>query len=237
MRHYEIVILVHPDQSEQVGAMVDRYRALIEKSAGIMHRLEDWGRRQLAYPINKIHKAHNVLMNVECDQSALDELKRLFRFNDAVIRSMVIRRDEAVTDTSPIMLEKEREQSQAESSAPASSSPAPVDRKPEGEVKPASAEKIEAKEQPAPDEKPAAKKKPVVEEKPAVEEKPVVEEKPATREKSARKDKPAVRKEPAVEEKPAASEKSVAKAKPAVKKKPAAEDTTTKNPTAEETKA
>ncbi len=112
MRHYEIVILIHPDQSEQVGAMIDRYRALIEKSAGTIHRLEDWGRRQLAYPINKIHKAHYVLMNVECDQPSLDEMKRLFRFNDAVIRSLVMRRDAAVTDKSPLMVEKEKEQTQ-----------------------------------------------------------------------------------------------------------------------------
>jgi len=123
MRHYEIVILVHPDQSEQVGAMVDRYRALIEKNAGCLHRFEDWGRRQLAYPINKIHKAHYVLMNIECDQPTLDEIKRLFRFNDAVIRSMVMRRDGAVTTKSPLLVEKEKERSQTESAAPARNTP------------------------------------------------------------------------------------------------------------------
>ncbi len=100
MRHYEIVILVHPDQSEQVPAMVERYRGLVEGSAGKIHRLEDWGRRQLAYPINKVAKAHYVLMNVECNQDALSELVSAFRFNDAVIRHLVIKRDDAVTEPS-----------------------------------------------------------------------------------------------------------------------------------------
>ena len=103
MRHYEIVFLVHPDQSEQVPHMVERYRATIENSGGTIHRLEDWGRRQLAYPINKIHKAHYVLMNVEASNDALDELTTTFRFNDAVIRNLVIRRDEPVTEESFIM--------------------------------------------------------------------------------------------------------------------------------------
>jgi len=103
MRHYEIVFLVHPDQSEQVPGMVERYSASITAANGTVHRMEDWGRRQLAYPINKIHKAHYILMNVECGQDALDELNSTFRYNDAVIRSMVIRRDEAVTGDSPIM--------------------------------------------------------------------------------------------------------------------------------------
>jgi len=103
MRHYEIVFLVHPDQSEQVSGMIERYTASIEAGEGKVHRLEDWGRRQLAYPINKIHKAHYILMNVECGQEALDELNSTFRYNDAVLRSMVIRRDEAITIESPIM--------------------------------------------------------------------------------------------------------------------------------------
>ena len=103
MRHYEIVFLVHPDQSEQVSGMIERYSASIEAGEGKVHRLEDWGRRQLAYPINKIHKAHYILMNVECGQEALDELNSTFRYNDAVLRSMVIRRDEAITVESPIM--------------------------------------------------------------------------------------------------------------------------------------
>ena len=107
MRHYEIVFLVHPDQSEQVPAMIDRYRSMIEAAGGAIHRLEDWGRRQLAYPINKIHKAHYVLMNIECDQPTLDQLQSGFRFNDAVIRNLVMRRDAADTDPSPLVRSKD----------------------------------------------------------------------------------------------------------------------------------
>ncbi|MHA7817589.1 MAG: 30S ribosomal protein S6 [Pseudohaliea sp.] len=103
MRHYEIVFLVHPDQSEQVPAMVERYTAMVTKDGGQVHRLEDWGRRQLAFPINKVHKAHYVLMNVEASNDAMEELTTTFRFNDAVIRNLVIRRDEAVSSESPIM--------------------------------------------------------------------------------------------------------------------------------------
>ena len=102
MRHYEVVFLVHPDQSEQVPGMIERYTAAIKEAKGQVHRLEDWGRRQLAYPINKIHKAHYVLMNIECDQKALDELNSAFRFNDAVLRSLVVRRDAAITEQSPM---------------------------------------------------------------------------------------------------------------------------------------
>lgn len=103
MRHYEIVFLVHPDQSEQVPGMIERYTGVIKDSGGAIHRLEDWGRRQLAYPINKIHKAHYVLMNVECSNEVLDEITNAFRFNDAVIRNMVIRRNEAITEESPLV--------------------------------------------------------------------------------------------------------------------------------------
>lgn len=103
MRHYEIVFLVHPDQSEQVGAMVERYTKLIEEDGGKIHRLEDWGRRQLAYPIDKIHKAHYIMLNVECSAKALEELTENFRYNDAVIRNMVIRRDEAITEQSDML--------------------------------------------------------------------------------------------------------------------------------------
>jgi len=102
MRHYEIVFLVHPDQSEQVPAMVERYQGIVTGSGGAVHRTEDWGRRQLAHPINKVHKAHYVLLNVECDQAALDEIKGAFRFNDAVLRNMVIARNEAITEASPM---------------------------------------------------------------------------------------------------------------------------------------
>ncbi|MCB1725644.1 MAG: 30S ribosomal protein S6 [Chromatiaceae bacterium] len=110
MRHYEVVFLVHPDQSEQVPAMVERYRATIENSGGVIHRLEDWGRRQLAYPINKIHKAHYVLMNIECGAEALAELESAFRFNDAVLRNLVIRRKDAITETSPLAKEDDKEE-------------------------------------------------------------------------------------------------------------------------------
>lgn len=102
MRHYEIVFMVHPDQSEQVPGMVERYKGQIVEGGGAIHRLEDWGRRQLAYPINKIHKAHYILLNVECSQEVLDELTSNFKFNDAVLRNMVIRREEAVTEQSAL---------------------------------------------------------------------------------------------------------------------------------------
>ena len=112
MRHYEIVFLVHPDQSEQVPAMIERYRSIVEGDGGKIHRLEDWGRRQLAYPIAKAHKAHYVQMNVECTQPAVDELGAAFRFNDAVVRNMIIRMDEAVTEQS--FLAKSREDEREE---------------------------------------------------------------------------------------------------------------------------
>ena len=102
MRHYEIVILVHPDQSEQVPAMIERYQSIVTSNKGIIHRLEDWGRRLLAYPINKVHKAHYVLMNIECDNDSLKQLAEAFRFNDAVIRNLVIKKNKAVTQPSPL---------------------------------------------------------------------------------------------------------------------------------------
>ncbi len=109
MRHYEVIFMVHPDQSDQVPAMIERYTGIIEAAEGNVHRLEDWGRRQLAYPINKIHKAHYVLMNIECTGETLDELTNLFRFNDAVIRNMVVRMKDAVTDISPIKAAEARD--------------------------------------------------------------------------------------------------------------------------------
>lgn len=115
MRHYEIVLLVHPDQSEQVSAMVERYTATVKDSGGQVHRLEDWGRRQLAYPIDKIHKAHYVLLNVECDQKIVDELGEAFRYNDAVIRNVIIRRDTAITEES--LLAKSAEEKRARKAA------------------------------------------------------------------------------------------------------------------------
>jgi small subunit ribosomal protein S6 len=107
LRHYEVVFLVHPDQSEQVPAMIERYNGVINQHKGKVHRLEDWGRRPLAYPINKIMKAHYVLMNIECNQEAIDELSENFRYNDAVIRNMVLRVNRAINDPSPISKERE----------------------------------------------------------------------------------------------------------------------------------
>lgn len=102
MRHYEVVLIVHPDQSDQVVGMVERYIKLVQDNNGMVHRLEDWGRRQLAYPINKIHKAHYVLFNIECNGETLAELEELFRYNDAIIRSLVVRRDDAITEPSQL---------------------------------------------------------------------------------------------------------------------------------------
>lgn len=111
MRHYEIVFLVHPDQSEQIPAMVERYRSMVEKNGGKIHRYEDWGRRQLAYPIKKLHKAHYILMNIECDIEALDAIKHAFRYNDAILRNLILERDTALTEVSAMLRsdeEKER---------------------------------------------------------------------------------------------------------------------------------
>lgn len=117
MRHYEIVFLVHPDQSEQVPAMLKRYKTLIEENGGKIHRSEDWGRRQLAYPIKKVHKAHYVLLNLECDDKTLNEIKTNFRYNDAILRNLILRRDVAITDPSPLApgkAEKSRHNSPSE---------------------------------------------------------------------------------------------------------------------------
>jgi small subunit ribosomal protein S6 len=103
MRHYEIVFIVHPDQSEQVPAMIERYKGMVTARSGQLHRLEDWGRRQMAYPVQKMHKAHYVLMNVECDKESLDELEHAFRFNDAVLRHLTINMQGPVTEPSPMM--------------------------------------------------------------------------------------------------------------------------------------
>lgn len=107
MRHYEIVILIHPDQSDQVPAMVQRYTSIVKNSSGKVHRLEDWGRRQLAYPIHKLLKAHYILMNVECGQASMQELKDNFRFNDAVLRELITQQDRAITEPSPLAKAKD----------------------------------------------------------------------------------------------------------------------------------
>ncbi len=127
MRHYEVVFIVHPDQSEQVPAMIERYRTLVTSNGGTMHRLEDWGRRQLAYPIQKIHKAHYVLMNIECNQAVLDELELAFKFNDAVLRHLTMATKTAVTEPSPMMKEEKSKSvlsKDAAKEAPAEKAPA-----------------------------------------------------------------------------------------------------------------
>ncbi len=143
MRHYEIVFLAHPDQSGQVQAMLDRYQEMIKQGGGVIHRIEDWGRRQLAYPINKIRKAHYVLLNIECNQAVIDELESAFRYNDAVIRNMILRRKQAITEPSPMM-----------KTAPAAAG----STKPAVKSKQATVEKVAAKE-PASADQPAAETK------------------------------------------------------------------------------
>jgi small subunit ribosomal protein S6 len=123
MRHYEVVFLIHPDQSEQVPAMVERYQSSITAGGGTVHRCEDWGRRQLAHIINKVHKAHYILMNIECEKAALDELLNAFKFNDAVLRHLVIKCDEAVTEASALFKPEEPER---ETTPPAASEPVPA---------------------------------------------------------------------------------------------------------------
>jgi small subunit ribosomal protein S6 len=119
MRHYEICFIVHPDQSEQVPAMVERYKGIVAQRDGKVHRLEDWGRRQLAFPIAKVHKAHYVLMNIECDGETIAELEHSFRFNDAVLRHLTIKMTKAVTDPSPMMKEEKSRSMMGEAAAPA----------------------------------------------------------------------------------------------------------------------
>ncbi len=139
MRHYEVVFMVHPDQSEQVPGMIDRYRSIIETNEGKIHRLEDWGRRQLAYPIQKLSKAHYVLMNIECNGEALAELEKMFRFNDAVLRDMIIKRKGPVTEASPLA----KSQEERDEAPRRERSSAPDEAKPEAESEEAPAEAAE----------------------------------------------------------------------------------------------
>jgi small subunit ribosomal protein S6 len=125
MRHYEVVFIVHPDQSEQVPAMIERYRAMATAHGGRIHRLEDWGRRQMAYPIAKVHKAHYVLMNIECDAAALAELEHAFKFNDAVLRHLIVAMNEAVVTPSPMMKEEKSRSLSPTAPAP-TATPAPA---------------------------------------------------------------------------------------------------------------
>jgi small subunit ribosomal protein S6 len=124
MRHYEIVFIVHPDQSEQVPAMIERYRTLVTSKGGHIHRLEDWGRRQLAYPIQKIHKAHYVLMNIECNQETLDELEHAFRFNDAVLRHLTVKTKAAIIEPSAMMKEEKSRSVPTDAAAERTAAPA-----------------------------------------------------------------------------------------------------------------
>lgn len=190
MRHYEIVYLVHPDQSEQVGAMADRYKGVIEEGGGIVHRYEDWGRRQLAYPINKIHKAHYILMNVEVDQNTLDEIENLFRFNDTIIRNLVLKMKGPHTEASMMMkeVEAERVRDQERDAARATEEAERAEREAAKAAEAAERAKAEAEKaaaEPAVEE--AAEEAPVAEEESVNEEAPAEEvaetkEAPATEE-------------------------------------------------------
>jgi small subunit ribosomal protein S6 len=151
MRHYEVVFLVHPDQSEQVPGMLERYQSMITADGGQVHRLEDWGRRQLAHTVNKVHKAHYVLMNIECQQAVLDELTGAFRFNDAVLRHLVIRRDEAVTEASALAKSEDDEaEGPARREKRAESREKPADRSEPPTEKPAAEPVAEPSESSAP---------------------------------------------------------------------------------------
>ncbi len=195
MRHYEIVFLVHPDQSEQVPAMVEKYQGMVTEAGGQIHRSEDWGRRQLAHPINKIHKAHYALMNVECPFDVITEIKSAFKFNDAVLRHMVLSRDEAVSEASHMAVavaeekakEKEAQQRREAKAAAEAAQRVEEEKRAEKAAKEAPAEEPVAEEAPA--EEPVAEEapaeEPVAEEAPA--EKPVAEE--AVAEAAADKDK------------------------------------------------
>jgi small subunit ribosomal protein S6 len=219
MRHYEIVFLVHPDQSEQVPAMIERYQGMVTGSDGAVHRTEDWGRRQLAHPINKVHKAHYVLLNVECGQGVVDEIKSAFRFNDAVLRHLVLARDEAITEASPMAVavaeekakEKEAQQRREAKAAAEAALRTSEEEKPED----APAEEAKAEEAPAAEEEaeeaPAAEEK--VEEAPAAEEK--VEEAPAAEEQAEEKAEEKAEEEPAEKKKAADAQEEEAVAEEA----------------------
>lgn len=145
MRHYEVVFLVHPDQSEQVPAMLERYRSMIEAAGGVVHREEDWGRRQLAHPVTKVHKAHYLMVNIECPQETLDELVGAFRFSDAVLRHLVIKREKAITESSPMAKAQEEEKAkEAQAAAAEAERSKRVERPPREEAEPEQAAPEEA---------------------------------------------------------------------------------------------
>jgi len=177
MRHYEIVFLVHPDQSEQVPAMVEKYQGMVTEAGGQVHRSEDWGRRQLAHPINKIHKAHYALLNVECPFDVINEIKTAFKFNDAVLRHLVLARDEAVTEASPMAVavaEEKAKEKEAQQRREAKAAAEAAQRVEDEKAAEAAAEEAPA-EEPVAEEAPA--EEPAAEEAPA--EEPVAEEAPA----------------------------------------------------------
>ena len=218
MRHYEIVFLVHPDQSEQVPAMVERYQGMVTASGGAVHRTEDWGRRQLAHPITKVHKAHYVLLNVECEQPVLDEIKGAFRFNDAVLRHLVIAREEAVTEASPMAVAvaeekaKEREAQQRREAKAAS----------EAAYREEQAQKAEAAEKEAAEKEAAEKEAAEKTDEPAAED---------SEDAKDASDEPAAAETEKVAEEPAVEETKEEVAEPAAKEtkeevaEPAAEET------------
>ena len=179
MRHYEIVFLVHPDQSEQVPAMVEKYQGMVTEAGGQVHRSEDWGRRQLAHPINKIHKAHYALLNVECPFDVINEIKTAFKFNDAVLRHMVLSRDEAVTEASPMAVAVAEEKAKEKEAQQRRDAKAAAEAAQRAEEEKAAAEKPAAEEAPA--EEPAAQEAKA--EEPAAQEakaeEPVAEKAPA----------------------------------------------------------
>ena len=179
MRHYEIVFLVHPDQSEQVPAMVEKYQGMVTEAGGQVHRSEDWGRRQLAHPINKIHKAHYALLNVECPFDVINEIKTAFKFNDAVLRHMVLSRDEAVTEASPMAVAVAEEKAKEKEAQQRRDAKAAAEAAQRAEEEKAAAEKPAAEEAPA--EEPAAQEakadEPAAQE--AKAEEPVAEKAPA----------------------------------------------------------
>ena len=229
VRHYEIVFLVHPDQSEQVPAMVERYQGIVTDSGGAVHRTEDWGRRQLAHPIQKVHKAHYVMLNVECEQPPLDEIKGAFRFNDAVLRHLVIARDKAITEASPMAVAvaeekaKEKEaQQRREAKAAAESAmrsdkeekPAEESRAEEPKAEEPKAEEPKAEEPKA--EEPEAEE-PKAEEPKAEEPKPE-EPKPEEPKAEEPKAEEPAKEEAAAEEAPAAEESTDDKAEEPVEK-------------------
>ena len=190
MRHYEICFLVHPDQSEQVPAMLDRYRSVIEGRGGQIHRLEDWGRRQLAFPIVKLHKAHYILMNIECDGETLAELEGMFKFNDAVLRHLTIRRQEAIVEQS-LMLKGKEEKDRSQRERAAEAAPAEAEASTEAAAEETAEAAPEAAEEAAPEageEAPAAEE--AVAEEAAAEEAPEAEAAPEVAAEASEDDKP-----------------------------------------------